>query len=43
MVNFKETKEVLRRSAKSNKTAMEELIKAIEGHIIALHNGKETY
>lgn len=43
MVNFKETKEVLRRSAKSNKAAMEELIKAIEGHIIALHNGKETY
>lgn len=43
MVNFKEIKEVLRRTVKNNKAGMEELVKAIEGHIIALHNGKETY
>lgn len=43
MVNFKEIKEVLRRAARSNKAGMEDLVKAIEGHIIALHNGKEIY
>lgn len=43
MVNFKEIKEILRRAAQDNKDGMEELLKAIEGHIIALHNGKATY
>lgn len=43
MVNLKETKEVLRRAAKSNKVDMEELVKAIEGYIITLHAGKDIY
>ena len=40
MVNFKETKEILRSAAGDNKAGMVELLKAIEGHIIALHDGK---